>query len=216
MRQSLHSFPPIDAADAEILILGSIPSVRSLCENQYYGHPQNAFWWIMGAIFDFDPALDYNERKSILIDRKVALWDVARSCERKGSLDSAIKSSTVIANDFETFFKEHPRISRVFFNGAKAESEFNRLVLKKKRTTGDGEIFNDECSTLNIQGNSKNSKLNVQSRIKVPNTPTPSPVSESTLFKKLRFSRLPSTSPAMASMTKAAKLAAWSAAITAK
>lgn len=207
----IHCFPAIEASDAEILILGSIPSVRSLSENQYYGHPRNAFWPIMGAIFDFDAKIEYDERKNILIANTVALWDVARSCERKGSLDSAIKSSTVVANDFETFFKEHPRISRVFFNGTKAESEFNRLVLKKKRK----EKINTKEEGRN-KANFEHSTLNIQHRIENQNDKKHTTRIRSSIFDELRFSRLPSTSPAMASMTKAAKLAAWTSAITAE
>ena len=122
-------FSPIAAHDAEILILGSIPSVKSLEQKQYYGHPRNAFWGIMGDLFGFDKNLDYEKRTELLIKNKIALWDVLKGCERQGSLDSAIKAESIAPNDFVTFFKNYNFIKRVFFNGTKAESEFKKRVL---------------------------------------------------------------------------------------
>ena len=123
------SFPPIARFDAEMLILGSMPSECSIAKNQYYAYQRNAFWPIMGALFDFDPGMDYEKRKRELKDNRIALWDVLQRCERCGSLDSAIESVSAVPNDFRLFFAEHPRISRIFFNGAKAESEYKRLVI---------------------------------------------------------------------------------------
>jgi len=115
--------------DAKILILGSMPSIKSLAADQYYAHPQNCFWPIMGELFGFDAGLEYKARLERLRDNGIALWDVARQCERPGSLDSAIKIESVVANDFESFFKVHPHIRAVFFNGRKAEELYRRLVL---------------------------------------------------------------------------------------
>ncbi len=156
-------FSPIVAPDAEILILGSIPSVKSLDQQEYYGHPRNAFWWIMGELLGFDYRMDYELRKSQLLKHKIALWDVMKQCERPGSLDSAIITKSIEANDFSAFFAEYRHINKVLFNGTKAESEFKKRVLP----------------TLNAK------------------------------FENITYQRLPSTSPAMASMTKSAKLAEW-------
>ena len=157
------SFPPVAARDAKILILGSIPSVKSLQKQEYYGHPKNAFWWIIGELLGFDFQLPYELRKSHIIKHKIALWDVLQQCERQGSLDSAIAAKSIKPNDFKTFFSEHRKIRKVLFNGAKAESEFRKRVI------------------ANI----------------------------AELFPEITYHRLPSTSPAMASLSKPAKLAEW-------
>ena len=118
-----------------MLVLGSMPGVASLRLQQYYGHPQNAFWKIVGAVLGFDPALSYEQRTAALIQRRVALWDVLASCVRDGSLDADIDDASVVANDFAAFFDAHPRIVRVCFNGAKAESVFRKQVLPQLDTS---------------------------------------------------------------------------------
>jgi double-stranded uracil-DNA glycosylase len=125
------SFNPITNPFAKILILGSMPGVKSLEANQYYAHPRNAFWPIMEAIFGTNAASPYAHRIMALKAANVALWDVLQQCERTGSLDSAIKPSSRIPNDFELFFQQHPHIKLVGFNGAEAEKSFNRYVLHK-------------------------------------------------------------------------------------
>jgi len=126
----IHSFPPIESPAARILVLGSMPGVASLRLQQYYGHPQNAFWKIVGEVLAFDPAIAYEQRTIALVQRRVALWDVLASCVREGSLDSAIDDATAVANDFAVFFQSHPHIVRVCFNGAKAESVYRKHVLQ--------------------------------------------------------------------------------------
>lgn len=124
-----QSFEPIAENDAQVLILGSMPGVESLKQSQYYAHPRNLFWNLMGEMFGFDPLLPYPERLECLKKNRIALWDVAHQCERKGSLDSNIKNESVIANDFASFFKIHRRVEAVFFNGGKAAELYHRMVL---------------------------------------------------------------------------------------
>ena len=157
-----HGFAPVVRADARVLILGSMPGEASLAAEQYYAHTRNAFWPIMGALFDAGPERPYAERLARLNAAGVALWDVIASCERSGSLDSAIAPASIKANDFTQLFRDCPRIGHVFFNGTAAESAFRRHVRK---------------------------------RIELP--------------PSLRFTRLPSTSPAHAARDFDAKLAAW-------
>jgi len=121
-------FPYAADNTAQILILGSMPSRKSLAATQYYAHPQNAFWPIMAALFDFDVGLAYEKRLSKLCANHVALWDVAHQCIRPGSLDSAIDMTSVVANDFIFFFNTHPHIRAIFFNGRKAEALYRSLV----------------------------------------------------------------------------------------
>jgi double-stranded uracil-DNA glycosylase len=123
-------FQPIAKIDATVLILGSMPGQKSLEENQYYAHPRNSFWPIMYKLFNVNKTLNYEQRKKLLLQNKIALWDVLRSCYRKGSLDSNIDHSTLESNDFQNFFSKHKNIKTVFFNGAKAEQLFKKYVLK--------------------------------------------------------------------------------------
>lgn len=123
----LHSFPPVADPHATTLILGSMPGKESLRQQQYYAHPHNAFWKIMGDLVGAHPALPYPQRLQALKAAHIALWDVLHSCEREGSLDSDIAAEE--ANDFASFFAQHPRITHVFFNGAKAEHSFRKFVL---------------------------------------------------------------------------------------
>ena len=124
----IAGFPPIAAADARILILGSMPGVASLQAAQYYAHPHNAFWRIMGELIGFDPVQPYGERVVALQVAHVAVWDVLQSCVREGSLDTAIEHDTIVANDFADFFTRHPQIGQVFFNGGTAETCYRRYI----------------------------------------------------------------------------------------
>lgn len=110
-----------------------MPGADSLRKRQYYAHPRNAFWRIVGTIFGFDPESAYEVRASSLADSKVALWDVLKSCARDGSLDSDIESATIVPNDIAGFLARHPRIRRVCFNGARAEALYMRHVRPRLR-----------------------------------------------------------------------------------
>ena len=105
-----------------------MPSRESLRLQQYYAHPRNAFWPIMRALFGLE-AGGYSEQAQQLTDHGIAVWDVLRACVREGSLDSAIDEESIVTNDFPAFFRQHPRIRRVYFNGAKAEAVYRRRVL---------------------------------------------------------------------------------------
>jgi len=159
--QHVESFAPIEKADATILILGSMPGEASLRAGQYYAHPRNLFWRIMGELLGTDPALPYDRRVQALKSARIALWDVLQSCRRKGSLDSNIDQESLVPNDFATFFRCHPKITHVFFNGAKAE----------------------ECYRKHVQPDTR--------------------------IKTIEYLRLPSTSPANASISYERKLEAW-------
>lgn len=128
----LSCFPPIADLNSKILILGSMPGEASLQAAQYYAHPRNLFWPLLCALFvtaDETPFLQrsYAERESFLLERRIAVWDVVKNCQRDGSLDTAIRNE--IANDFSEFLTARPDIRHVFFNGTKAEKSFQRFVI---------------------------------------------------------------------------------------
>ncbi|HKJ63935.1 MAG TPA: DNA-deoxyinosine glycosylase, partial [Desulfopila sp.] len=92
----LHSFAPVATPATKLLILGSMPGAQSLAEEEYYAHPRNGFWPIMGELFGATPALAYTQRLEILCENNIGLWDVIGSCQRRtSSLDSAIEEKTI-------------------------------------------------------------------------------------------------------------------------
>lgn len=125
-----QGFAPIIADRASVLILGSLPGQRSLRDQQYYAHPQNAFWRIMGRMLGFDPASAYDDRCKSLQAQGVALWDVLASSLRTGSLDSAIDIDSARQNDFACLLKRHHGIKLIGFNGKKSRELFEKLVLR--------------------------------------------------------------------------------------
>lgn len=120
----LQSFPPIADANSKILILGSMPGMVSLKRQEYYAHPQNAFWKIMERLFNVRFANDFNSKKAFLLEHHIALWDVLQSCEREGSTDAKIKNE--IPNDITAFLSRYSNIKAVFCNGNKAMTSFKK------------------------------------------------------------------------------------------
>ena len=118
----IYGFAPVEDEKARILIVGSMPSVMSLKDNFYYAHSRNAFWPIMAQILTSPLPETIDEKKWLLIQNRIALWDVYASCEREGSLDSAIRAGE--KNDFALFFKTHPDIRAVLANGSAAFKAF--------------------------------------------------------------------------------------------
>jgi double-stranded uracil-DNA glycosylase len=111
------SFPPEAAPDARLLILGSLPGEVSLAKAQYYAHPQNQFWRLIGAVTGRDLApLAYPERLAALKATRVALWDVVKIAERQGSLDAAIRGHQ--PNPLADLAASLPELRAVGFNGA--------------------------------------------------------------------------------------------------
>lgn len=122
----VKSFEPLIDNESRILILGSMPGIRSLEQKQYYAHPRNNFWKILYALFEEQYEEDYENRKNFLAKHHIALWDVIKYCKREGSLDSAIKDEEI--NDLDWLFKAYPNIHSVLFNGAKAYQIFSKKI----------------------------------------------------------------------------------------
>lgn len=125
-KQICQSFLPNIDKKSEILILGSMPGVKSLDEQQYYAHPQNRFWKLLGKFCHTDNLADlsYKNKLQILLKNKIALWDVIQFCNRDGSLDSNIQNET--PNDIWNLLKQFPNIKVICLNGNKAYSSFKK------------------------------------------------------------------------------------------
>jgi TDG/mug DNA glycosylase family protein len=115
--------PSIDS-DCRTLVLGSMPGVRSLQEQQYYAHPRNRFWPLMASIFEESVPVTYEGRLAMLLRNHVALWDTIGRCEREGSLDSAIREEE--PNDIAALLGSYPGICQILCNGGKAYAAFRR------------------------------------------------------------------------------------------
>ncbi|MGL4361901.1 MAG: DNA-deoxyinosine glycosylase [Cellulosilyticaceae bacterium] len=122
----IQSFKPVIDENSQILVLGSIPSVKSLEYNQYYGHPRNQFWKIIYTLFEKEYEEEYEQRLEFLLSNNIALWDVIGYCDREGSLDSAIKNEKI--NDFKWLKDNYNSINTIIFNGDKAFKTFNKYV----------------------------------------------------------------------------------------
>ena len=125
-----QGFPPVASRDSKVLILGSMPGNISLKQQQYYAHPRNSFWKIMGEMIGFHEETTYEQRLKYLFANRIALWDVLKTCYRDGSLDNSIDENTITLNAFDSFYRRHPEIRAVFFNGAKAEQVYRKYVLR--------------------------------------------------------------------------------------
>ncbi|MGO4379201.1 DNA-deoxyinosine glycosylase [Pseudoduganella sp. RAF53_2] len=112
-------FDPVVNQHTRILLLGSLPSEKSLVLQQYYGNPQNRFWHLVGEVIGVDLVpLDYQTRLSRLLHHGVGLWDVVASARRSGSLDSQIRDQA--GNDIAALAASLPKLNAIGFNGGTA------------------------------------------------------------------------------------------------
>ena len=123
----LKGLPPVMDSRITTLVLGSFPGAESLRQQQYYAHPQNQFWKLLGDVLD-EPLKEmaYPERLTVLLKHQLGLWDVFAACERSGSLDSAIRNPEW--NDFSMLKHAAPRLKRVCFNGKKSAAQSKALA----------------------------------------------------------------------------------------
>ena len=119
----VHSFEPVYDKDSEILILGTLPSVKSRENNFYYGHKQNRFWKLLATLLKEPVPETIEEKKAMLLAHRIALWDVIHSCDIKGSSDSSIKN--VQPTDIGMIL-EKTNVTQIYANGNKAGQLYKR------------------------------------------------------------------------------------------
>lgn len=119
----VHSFEPVYDKDSEILILGTLPSVKSRENNFYYGHKQNRFWKVLATLLKEPIPETIEEKKAMLLAHRIALWDVIQSCDIKGSSDSSIKN--VQSTDIGMIL-EKTNVTQIYANGNKAGQLYKR------------------------------------------------------------------------------------------
>lgn len=126
----VKSFEPVIGHNPKVLILGSMPGIASLKAQQYYAHPRNGFWPIMAQLFDVEWPQDYDSRISRIRQFPLVLWDTLKACRREGSLDSAISTEQLEANDIIGLLEKYPSIRLIAFNGAASEKYFKQTLVK--------------------------------------------------------------------------------------
>lgn len=120
-----HTIEPFYNEDSEILILGSMPSVKSRELGFYYAHPQNRFWKVLASIYHEEELTDIEMKKDFLKRHKIALYDVCASCDIKGSSDASIKNVKV--NDIFNILKK-ANIKQIFVTGKTAYQIYNQYM----------------------------------------------------------------------------------------
>ena len=122
-----HTFDPIYNKDSKILILGSFPSVKSRETDFYYGHPQNRYWKVLADILEVSVPEPPDEKRKMLLENNIAIWDVIHSCSIIGSSDSSIKD--VVVNDFSEIL-DNSQVKTIFVNGGKAHELYRKYAEK--------------------------------------------------------------------------------------
>lgn len=121
-------FAPVASSDARILILGTLPGVASIKQQQYYAHPQNVFWRLLEHLFNIPAQASYELRCQSAQAHGLAIWDVCHTAQRIGSLDSSIQGHSIIANDINHLLTSCPHITLIAFNGQAAAQLFKKHI----------------------------------------------------------------------------------------
>lgn len=168
----VNTFKPIISSDCEILILGTLPSEQSREKGEYYFNKTNRFWKMICEYLGVDVPDNYENKVKLLLDNKIGLWDIIKTCDIDNSKNSTITGPTF--NDIETLLKTYPNIKLILFNGKDSYgmykqylNDINIPILSIPNTSNVNvhfkqEIWEKALSLLTIQGNnySENSFLN--------------------------------------------------------
>ena len=140
-----HTFEPVYDEVYKILILGSLPSVKSREQGFYYGHPQNRFWKVLAKLLEWEEPVTIEEKKTMLLKNRIAIWDVLESCDIKGSSDSSIKNP--VAADIPGLLKK-TKIEKIYVNGTTAGKYYKKYILP---VTGVDAVVLQSTSPLNCR-----------------------------------------------------------------
>ncbi len=144
-----HEFEPVYDENSDILILGTFPSVKSREQNFYYGHPQNRFWKVISGLFKEEIPKTIDEKKTLLLKHRIAIWDVVSECDIYGSSDSSI---TNVVPAKLSIILDHAPVRKIFANGSKAYELYmkytyslvNRDIVKLPSTSPANAVYNIE------------------------------------------------------------------------
>jgi len=121
----VHNIPPVYDKNSKILILGSFPSVKSREDEFFYAHPRNRFWTVLSSVFECEPPETVEDKRRLLLNNNIALWDVISRCEVKGSSDLSIRDAC--PNDIRIIL-DCADICTILVNGKTAEKYYNKFI----------------------------------------------------------------------------------------
>ncbi|MFI4948030.1 MAG: DNA-deoxyinosine glycosylase [Alphaproteobacteria bacterium] len=128
-----RSFPPFIDQRSVVLVLGTLPGEESLRRVEYYAHPRNLFWPIIFGLFGAAVPTVYAEKLEFVVRRRIALWDVCESGERRASADATIRAE--VPNAIDALLRAHPGVCAVAFNGSGARQLFDRHFVRRPELT---------------------------------------------------------------------------------
>lgn len=140
-----HTFEPVYDGNSKILILGSLPSVKSREQGFYYGHPQNRFWKVLARLLEWKEPDTIEEKKIMLLENRIAIWDVLESCDIIGSSDSSIKNP--VPADISGLL-DKTKIEKIYVNGTTAGKYYKKYILP---LTGIEAVILQSTSPLNCR-----------------------------------------------------------------
>jgi len=135
----VEGFEAVIDKNCKVLILGTMPGAESLTKEEYYANARNQFWKIVFSLLEKDLDDNYENKKAVLLNNKIAIWDVLKSCDRENSSDSNIKNP--VSNDFIWLYSKYPNLKSVYFNGKKAEALYKKLVINKVNREDDIRLY---------------------------------------------------------------------------
>lgn len=144
-----ESIPIFIDDESTVLILGSLPSIKSREKGFYYAHPRNRFFLVLSRIFDEAEPKTIEERKAFLTKHHISLYDVIKECDIYGSSDASIKNPKVIP--LKEILLEHPNIKKIGVNGGKAKQLFDKYLLNDVKEFGVKVLYLPSTSPANAR-----------------------------------------------------------------
>ena len=124
----IYGLPPVVDSMSRTIILGTLPGTLSIEKQEYYADPNNQFWSILECVLGIKGLScdNYDQKCKLILKKHIALWDILKCAERKGSTDNGFLRETILINDFSDFFKNHPHINKVLIAGTMAKNYYKK------------------------------------------------------------------------------------------